>query len=51
VAWEYTPRQIAGWCQFAHYRRQREMAEQLSINALAAQGDGKAISDQLKAWS
>lgn len=32
-------------------RRRREAAERLSVHALAAQGDGKAIRKQLKDWN
>jgi len=45
---DYTPRQIAAFLVIATDRRRRELAEQLQINSLAAQGQGKAITAALK---
>jgi hypothetical protein len=45
---DYTPRQIAAFVVIAADRRRRELAEQLQIHALAAQGQGKAITGALK---
>jgi hypothetical protein len=47
---EYTPRQMWALLALAAHRKQLEMAGQLSLNALAAQGDSKAIREQLKKW-
>jgi hypothetical protein len=46
--WDYTPRQIAGYGFLIGLRRKAEMGEQLSLQALAAQGDNKAIRQQMK---
>lgn len=46
--WGYTPRVLAGFMGYAHERRKLELAEMLTIGALAAQGDGKQIDAQLK---
>lgn len=45
---DYTPRQAFAFIAIAAERRRRELAEQLSIHALAAQGGEKAIKDALK---
>jgi len=45
---DYTPRQIGAFIVIAADRRRRELAEQLQINSLAAQGQGKAIVGALK---
>jgi hypothetical protein len=45
---EYTPIQLQAFCFIAEKRRARELAEQLHTNALAAQGDDKAIRKRLK---
>lgn len=47
----YTPRQIGAFLTIAQHRRRRELAEQLQINMLAAQGEGKAIKETLKELS
>lgn len=46
--WGYTPRQLAGFMLYAHERRKLDLSEQLTINALAAQGNGKQIEATLK---
>ena len=45
---DYTPRQIGAFVVIAADRRRRELAEQLQIHAVAAQGDSKAITAALK---
>jgi hypothetical protein len=47
---EYTPRQLHALLAIANDRKRQEMAALLSMHALAAQGDGKAIREQLKKW-
>jgi hypothetical protein len=37
--------------QYALARRKLDLAEQLSINAMAAQGSGKVIDEQVKKLS
>jgi hypothetical protein len=50
----YTPRQISALCEIAQDRKRRDMAQQLWLNALAAQSVSKegvkAIREQLKKW-
>lgn len=46
-----TPRQLAGYVQFAAKRRKRHTAELISIHATAARGDPKEIKRQLKELS
>jgi hypothetical protein len=46
--WSYTPRQIVGFLTLASARRRHEIATQLSVHALAASGDGRAINAQFK---
>jgi DNA-binding CsgD family transcriptional regulator len=48
---DYTPRQANAFVLIASHRRRRELAEQLNLNALAAQGDGKAIRETMKQLS
>jgi len=48
---DYTPRQAGAFLAIASHRRRRELAEQLNINTLAAQGDAKAIKATLKELS
>jgi len=45
---DYTPRQIAAFLTIAAARRRRELAEQIHVAALGAQGDGKAVKETLK---
>ena len=45
---DYTPRQIGAFVVIAAERRRRELAEQLQLQALASQGEGKAIAGALK---
>ena len=45
---DYTPRQIGAYIVIAADRKRRELAEHLQIQALAAQGEGKAITGALK---
>ena len=47
---EYTPRQLWALLAIAGHRKQEEMRDLLSLHALAAQGDAKAIREQLKKW-
>jgi hypothetical protein len=48
---DYTPRQVGAFIVIAADRRRRELAEQLQINSLASQGEGKAIAGALKELS
>lgn len=45
--WEYTPRQMGGWLFAGQRRQKRRLAEQLTLSALAASGDARAIREQL----
>jgi len=47
----YTPKQIGAFLAIALHRRRRELAEQLHIARLGAQGDGKAVKETLKELS
>ena len=47
----YTPRQIGAFLTIAQHRRRRELAEQLNIATLGAQGESKAIRETLKELS
>lgn len=51
LAWSYTPRQLAGWIELSKRRRQGEMAELMSIMAVAMSGDKKAIRESIKRLS
>ncbi len=44
-----TPRQIAAYLVLANKRRKRSAADNLILNAYAAQGSGKDIQSTLKA--
>lgn len=44
----YTPKQLGAFLIIAAARRRREIAEQLHIQTLAAQGKGDAIKDTLR---
>jgi hypothetical protein len=46
----YTPRQLQAYLFLAGKRRQRELAEQLHLNTLAARGDERAVRAQLRAF-
>jgi len=46
----YTPRQLQALLAIAGHRKQQELSELLSLHALAAQGEQKAIREQLKKW-
>lgn len=48
VVWKYTPRQLHAFLFIASKRREREQAEALALNALAAQGTEKAIKKAIK---
>ena len=48
---DYTPRQIDTFVTIAQHRRRRELAEQLHVATLGAQGEGKAIRETLKELS
>ena len=48
---DYTPIQLNAFLMIAVARRRREIAEQLQIGRLAAQGDQKAIRETLKELS
>ena len=45
---DYTPRQIGAFLVIGADRRRRELGELLQLQALAAQGDGKAIKGALR---
>jgi hypothetical protein len=45
---EYTPKQVGAFVVIAADRKRRELAVQLQITSLAAQGEGKAIAAALK---
>ena len=47
-AWAMTPREIAGCLYFAERRRKRAAAEQLSLQALAARGEPRALKKQIE---
>ena len=44
----YTPKQLSAFLTIAGHRRRRELAEQLHVGTLAAQGDSKAVKETLK---
>jgi hypothetical protein len=44
--WDYTPREVAGFLDFARRRKKLESADLLSLHAVAACGDGEAIKSQ-----
>lgn len=48
---DYTPRQISAFVVIASERRRRDLAEQLQINTVAAQGTQDAIRGTLKELS
>jgi len=48
---DYTPKQVGAFLAIAAARRRRELAEQLHIATLGAQGDGKAVKETLKELS
>lgn len=48
---DYSPKQLAAFLTIATARRRRELAEQLNVQTLAAQGDAKAMKDTLKELS
>lgn len=48
---DYTPKQIGAFLTIASHRHRRELAEQIHVAALGAQGDGKAIKDAQKELS
>ena len=47
---DYTPRQLQALLAIANDRKRQEMGDLLSLHALAAQGEPKAIREQLKKW-
>jgi hypothetical protein len=47
----YTPKQIGAFLTIASHRRRRELAEQLHVATLGAQGETKAIKEVLKELS
>jgi hypothetical protein len=47
-AWDYTPRQIAGFHNFASKRQKQEVARDLSIMASASRGDPKELKKQIR---
>jgi hypothetical protein len=47
---EYTPRQLQALLAISGDRKRQEMVDLLSLHALAAQGEPKAIREQLKKW-
>ena len=46
--WAMTPREIAGSLYFAERRRRRDAAEQLSLGAIAARGEPRALKRQIE---
>ena len=44
-----TPKKLAAYLLLANKRRKREAADQLMLNAYAAQGSGKDIQSTVKA--
>ena len=44
----FTPRQAASLLLLANHRRKQDAAIDLSLNALAAQGDAKTINKRIK---
>jgi hypothetical protein len=46
-----TPRQVAAYLEFSDKLDRIERAHDLSVAALGAQGDGKAIEKAIKDWS
>jgi hypothetical protein len=47
---DYTPRQVMAFLDIVEHRKRQERSELLGLHHLAAQGDGKAIREQLKKW-
>lgn len=45
---DYTPRQVESWLFIARRRRDRDVADDLQMHALAAQGSAKQINDKAK---
>ncbi len=48
AVWEYTPKQLRAWLEFAERRKQREMHDAIVVGALSSQAEGKVIKKQLK---
>jgi hypothetical protein len=46
--WEYTPRVIWGFLQFAEARKKREAGDLLSLSFMAARGDQKELKKMHK---
>jgi len=50
AVWEYTPKQAMAWATLGQARKRSELAEQLMITAMGAQGKGDMINATLKEW-
>jgi hypothetical protein len=48
AVWNYTPREISGHMDFARRVLKLEKADQLTLNAVAARGDGSDIESRHK---
>ena len=48
AVWSYTPRQIAGFLDFASTRLKREQARDLAIGFSAARGKPQDVKQQMK---
>ena len=48
AVWSCTPRRLAAWLDLAALRRRDEDADRLTIGALAARGEPKAVEGVLK---
>lgn len=46
--WQCTPRELVGWLYFSNRVKKRRRAEELSVNAMAARGDIKAVKKQIE---
>jgi len=47
-AWDYTPRQIVGFQEFAAKRRRLEIASDMSAMSLAMRGDPKVLKKEIE---
>jgi hypothetical protein len=46
--WDYTPREVAGFLDFARRRRKIEHVELLSLHTLAARGDSSDLESRMR---
>jgi hypothetical protein len=46
--WDYTPKQLIAFMFLANKRRQRDRAEDLTIHAMAARGEPRAVKKMTK---